>query len=233
MRKLSITIATLVVIAMLLSTVACAPTSIKPATVDLKYVANEWQGSETIIPNTLLTVNNPNGFAVMLDGLDYTVTVGNTQVVTKTLAPGLVIPANGSVNVASTAVIDYSGTLVVPLVLNKSLDSGTAAVTALPTWKLLGGKAPPLWATGVAGAIMKAPSADNITAALTDPSLVPDVVASLKAIRATFDGTSGIVAKTWAAAPEGPCVYMVKGKATISAGGLTKESAFDLKFERK
>ena len=220
-------------VAVMLGSAGCGPSELKPCTVELGYVSNEWQGTETVIANVFLTVKNPNSVPVMLDSVDYSLNGANNFLGTKTLAPRLVIPANGSVNLSNSTIIDYSGTIVTPLVLNKGLDSGTAAVMALVPWKLLGGKAPPLWATAVGGALAKAPSADNITAALTDSTKVAAVVNLLATIKGGFDKTAGAVGATWAKAVDSPCTYNVKGTATISYGTLSKTSTFDLKYERK
>lgn len=232
MRKFYLPVAILL-IAVVLGSVGCAPSELKPCTVELGYVSNEWQGSETIIASVFLTVKNPNSVPVMLDSVDYTLNGADNFLGTKTLAPRLVIPANGSVNLSNSTIIDYAGTIVTPLVLNKALDSGTAAVMALVPWKLLGGKAPPLWATGVAGAIAKAPADADITAAKTDLTKAEAVVNSLLLIKGTFSKTLGATTGTWDKAPASPCVYKVKGSATISYSTLSKTSAFDLSYERK
>lgn len=222
-------------IAAMLGSIGCGPSELKPCTVELGYVSNEWQGSETIIANVFLTVKNPNSVPVMLESVDYTLNGANNFLGTKTLAPRAVIPANGSINLSNSTIIDYSGTIVTPLVLNKALDSGTAAVMALVPWKLLGGKTPPLWATAVGTALAKAPSADNLTAALTnnDSANIAAAVNTFAAIKGGFDKTAGAVGATWAKAVDTPCPYNVKGTATISYGSLSKATAFDLKYERK
>ena len=222
-------------IAIMLGSIGCGPSALKPCTVELGYVSNEWQGSETIIASVFLTIKNPNSVPVMLDSVDYTLNGANNFLGTKTLAPRLIIPANGSVNLSNSTIIDYAGTIVTPLVLNKGLDSGTAAVMALVPWKLLGGKTPPLWATAVGGALAKAPSADNITASLTDAdsTKVAAAINTFAAIKGGFDKTAGAVGATWAKAIDSPCVYNVKGTATISYGTLSTVSTFDLKYERK
>jgi len=234
LRKFYLPIAILM-IAVMLGSIGCGPSELKPCTVELGYVSNEFQGTEAVIASVFLTVKNPNSVPVMLDSVDYTLNGANNFLGTKTLAPRTVIPANGSVNLSNSTIIDYGGTIVAPLVLNKGLDSGTAAVMALVPWKLLGGKAPPLWATAVGGALAKAPSADNITAALTDSdsTKVAAAISTLAAIKGGFDKTAGAVGATWAKAVDSPCVYNVKGMATISYGTMSKATTFDLKYERK
>ena len=222
-------------IAVMLGSAGCGPSELKPCTVELGYVSNEWQGSETIIANVFLTVKNPNSVPVMLESVSYTLNGANNFLGTKTLTPSFIIPANGSANLSNDTIIDYAGTIVTPLVLNKALDSGTAAVMALVPWKQLGGKTPPLWATAVGTALAKAPPADNITAALTngDSANIAAAINTFAAIKGGFDKTAGAVGATWAKAVDSPCVYNVKGTATISYGTLSKTSAFDLKYERK
>jgi hypothetical protein len=51
--------------------------------------------------------------------------------------------------------------------------------------------------------------------------------------RGTIDAVQGALDKAWDAAPADPCVYNVVGKATISYGSLSKDTAFDLNYERK
>jgi hypothetical protein len=234
LRKYLLPVAILM-IAVMLGSAGCGPSELKPCTVELGYVSNEFQGTEVIVANVFLTVKNPNSVPVMLDSVDYTLNGANNFLGTKTLAPRALIPANGSVNLSNDTLIDYSGTIVTPLVLNKALDSGTAAVMALVPWKLLGGKTPPLWATAVGTALAKAPSADNITASLTDSDTtkVAANISTFAAIKGGFDKTAGAVGATWAKAVDAPCTYNVKGTATISYGTLIKASTFDLKYERK
>jgi hypothetical protein len=232
LRKFYLPIAILM-IAVMLGSFGCGPSELKPCTVELGYVSNEFQGTEVIVASVFLTVKNPNSVPVMLESVDYTLNGANNFLGTKTLAPRAIIPANGSVNLSNSTLIDYAGTIVTPLVLNKALDSGTAAVMALVPWKLLGGKTPPLWATAVGTALAKSPSADNITAALTDSTKLTAAITTFAAIKGGFDKTAGAVGATWAKAVDSPCVYNVKGTATISYGTLSKATTFDLKYERK
>jgi hypothetical protein len=223
-------------IAVMLGSLACssAPSELKPCTVELGYVSNEWAGEETIAANVYLTVKNPNAVPVSLDSLDYNLTVSKTQVGMKTLVPKLIIPANGSVGLTSVCIIDYSASLAVQKIyIGMGKDYVTAHVMAAPLWKLLGGKKPPLWdypALGILAIANAGPAVADVKAGTADPTAV--TTAYMK-IRGTIDAVQGALDKTWEASPASPCVYNVKGKATISYGAMTKDTAFDLNFERK
>ena len=47
-------------IAVMLGSIGCGPSELKPCTVELGYVSNEWAGEETIAADVYLTVKNPN-----------------------------------------------------------------------------------------------------------------------------------------------------------------------------
>jgi len=223
-------------IAIMLGGAGCsaAPSELKPCTVDLGYVSNEWAGEEVIAANVFLTVKNPNAVPVSLDSLDYNVLANKTKVGMKTLVPRLIVPANGSIGLSNVSVIDYSGTLAVnPYYLGLGKDYVTAHVMAVPLWKALGGKKPPLWdyaAIGVLAGLRGGPTVADIKAGTADAAAITGVYAKL---RGTVDAVQGGVDKTWDAAPAGPCLYNVAGKATISYGTMTKDTAFDLNYEKK
>ncbi len=223
-------------VAIMLGGIGCsaAPSELKPCTVELGYVANEWAGEEVIAANVFLTVKNPNSVPVSLDSLDYNVLANKTKVGMKTLVPRLIVPANGSVGLANVSIIDYSGTLAVnPYYLGLGKDYVTAHVMAVPLWKALGGKKPPLWdyaAIGVLAGLRGGPTVADIKAGTADAAAITGVYAKL---RGTVDAVQGGVDKTWDAAPAGPCLYNVAGKATISYGTMTKDTAFDLNYEKK
>ncbi len=235
MRKLYLPIAVLM-IAVMLGGAGCssAPSELKPCTVELGYVSNEWAGEEVIAANVFLTVKNPNAVPVSLDSLDYNVLANKTKVGMKTLVPRLIVPANGSVGLSNVSIIDYSGTLAVnPYYLGLGKDYVTAHVMAVPLWKALGGKKPPLWdyaAIGVLAGLRGGPTVADIKAGTADAAAITGVYAKL---RGTVDAVQGGVDKTWDAAPAGPCLYNVAGKATISYGTMTKDTAFDLNYEKK
>jgi len=223
-------------IAIMLGGAGCsaAPSELKPCTVDLGYVSNEWAGEEVIAANVFLTVKNPNAVPVSLDSLDYNVLANKTKVGMKTLVPRLIVPANGSIGLSNVSVIDYSGTLAVnPYYLGLGKDYVTAHVMAVPLWKALGGKKPPLWdyaAIGVLAGLRGGPTVADIKAGTADAAAITGVYAKL---RGTVDAVQGGVDKTWDAAPAGPCLYNVAGKATISYGTMTKDTVFDLNYEKK
>lgn len=223
-------------IAVMLGGVGCsaAPSELKPCTVELGYVSNEWAGEEVIAADVFLTVKNPNAVPVSLDSLDYNVLANKTKVGMKTLVPRLIVPANGSIGLSNVSVIDYSSTLAVnPYYLGLGKDYVTAHVMAVPLWKALGGKKPPLWdyaAIGVLAGLKGGPAVADIKAGTADPAAITAVYAK---VRGTVDAVQGGVDKTWDAAPAGPCLYNVAGKATISYGTMTKDTAFDLNYEKK
>ena len=224
-------------IAVLLGSLACAaaaPSELKPCTVELGYVSNEWAGEEVIAANVYLTVKNPNTVPVTLDSLDYKLTVSDTEIGMKTLVPRLIVPANGSIGLSNISVIDYSASLAVQKIyIGQGKDYVTAHVMAAGLWKLLGGKKPPFWsypAMGVFAGLKGGPTVDDIKAGTADSAAITGVYAKL---RGTVDAVQGAVDKAWAAAPEGPCVYNVKGSASISYGNLSKTTNFETKYERK
>ena len=72
---------------MLLGVIGCsaAPSELKPCTVSLGYVSNEWGGEEVIAANVLLTIKNPNTVSVYLDSLDYKLLANDTEIGMKTM----------------------------------------------------------------------------------------------------------------------------------------------------
>jgi len=236
LKKFYLPIAVLM-LAALLGTIACgpaAPSELKPCEVQLGYVTNEWAGEEVIAANVFLTVKNPNPVPVKLDSLDYKILVNKTEIAMKTLVPGVIIPAEGSVGLSNVSIIDYSASLAVQKIyIGQGKDYVTAHVMAASLWKLLGGKKPPLWdypALGIYATLKGGPTVDDIKAGTAD--MAAAVGAYAKA-RGTIDAVQGALDKAWDAAPAGPCVYNVVGKATISYGSLSKDTTFDLNYERK
>lgn len=235
MKKIYLPIAVLMIAALLgaLACAAAAPSELKPCTVELGYVTNEWAGEEVIAANVLLTVKNPNPVPVTLDSVDYKITVNQTEVGMKTLVPRLIIPANGSVDLSNISIIDYSASLAVQrLYIGQGKDYVTAHVMAAGLWKTLGGKKPPLWsypAIGVLDTIKSGPTVADIQAGKADMAATIGLYAKA---RGTVDLVQGNLDKAWDAAPAGPCIYNVTGTATISYGSMSKDTAFDLKYER-
>jgi hypothetical protein len=236
LNKLCLPVAILMAVVLLgsLACAAAAPTELKPCTVELGFVSNEWGGEEVVAANVFLTVKNPNAVPVTLDSLDYKIVVNKTEIAMKTLVPRLIIPANGSVGLSNISIIDYSASLAVQKIyIGQGKDYVTAHVMAASLWKLLGGKKPPLWdypALGIYAGLKGGPTIDDIKAGTADNAAIIGLYAKL---RGTVDAIQGAMDKTWAAAPEGPCVYEVAGKATISYGSMSKDTDFNLKYERK
>jgi hypothetical protein len=236
LKKVYLPIAVLM-IAVLLGSLACAaaaPSELKPCTVELGYVSNEWGGEEVIAANVYLTVKNPNPVPVTLDSIDYKIVVNKTEVGMKTLVPRLIIPAMGSIGLSNISIIDYSASLAVQQIyIGQGKDYVTAHVMAASLWKLLGGKKPPLWdypALGVYAGLLSGPSLADVKAGTADSAAITGLYAKL---RGTVEAVQGGLDKAWAAAPDSPCVYNVTGKATISYGSMVKDTSFDLKYERK
>jgi LEA14-like dessication related protein len=233
MKKLYLPLSILVAAVMLLGVIGCsaAPSELKPCTVSLGYVSNEWAGEEVIAANVLLTVKNPNTVSVYLDSLDYKLLANDTEIGMKTMVPRVLIPASGSVDIPSTIIVDYSASLAVQKIyIGQGKDYVTAHVMAASMWKLLGGKKPPLWnypALGIYAGLKSGPAAADAAAA--DPATIVGLYAKL---RGTIDAVQGGLDKAWDAAKAGPCMYKAVGKATISYGSMTKDTAFDLKYER-
>ena len=233
MRKYYLPIAVLM-IAVMLGSVGCGPSALKPCTVELGYVSNEWQGEETVAADVYLTVKNPNSVPVSLDSLDYNLLANKAKVGMKTLAPRMIIPANGSVSLTSVSIIDFSGTLAInPNYLGLGKDYVTAHVMAAPLWKALGGKKPNFWdypAIGILATANGGPTVADIKAGTADMAAA---VGAYAKIRGTIDAVQGAVDKTWTASPDGPCLYNVNGSATISYGTMSQSTPFDLNYERK
>lgn len=236
MKKAFIPIAFLI-IAVLLSTLACAaaaPSELKPCTVELGYVSNEWAGEEVIAASVFLTVKNPNPVPVTLESIDYKITVNKTEVGMKTLVPRILIPAMGSVGLSNINIIDFSSSLAVQQIyIGQGKDYVTAHVMAASLWKLLGGKKPSFWsypAAGIYAGIMSGPALADVKAGTADNTAISAVYGKIRGAAELFQGN---LDKAWTAAPDGPCIYNVAGKANISYGTMSKDTAFDLKYERK
>ena len=192
MKKLYLPLSILVAAVMLLGVIGCsaAPSELKPCTVSLGYVSNEWAGEEVIAANVLLTVKNPNTVSVYLDSLDYKLLANDTEIGMKTMVPRVLIPASGSVDIPSTIIVDYSASLAVQKIyIGQGKDYVTAHVMAASLWKLLGGKKPPLWnypALGIYAGLKSGPAAAYAAAA--DPATIVGLYAKL---RGTIDAVHG------------------------------------------
>lgn len=236
MKKIYLPIAILMIVVLLgsLACAAAAPSELKPCTVELGYVSNEWGGEEVIAASVFLTVKNPNSVPVTLDSLDYSITVNKTEVAMKTLVPGLIIPAMGSVGLSNISVIDYSASLAVQKIyIGQGKDYVTAHVMAAPLWKLLGGKKPLFWtypAMGIYAGLKSGPAAADVAGGTADSAAVMGLYAKL---RGTVDAVQGALDKAWDASPADPCVYTISGKASISYGSMAKDTTFNLTYERK
>jgi hypothetical protein len=242
LRKVYIAFA-IMMIAVLLGTVGCAaaPSQLEPATVQFGYVSNEWAGMEVVGASVFVTINNPNPVPVTLSSLDYKLIVRDTQkdtpkdipVATKTMAPNLMIPANGSISMANVSCIDFSSTLAVnPYYLAQAMAYVPAHIMAVPVWKLLGGKEPYVWAypaVNFAGILTAGPTVDAIKAGTAD---MASAVKQFATARGTYEAIQSAMDGAWKASSEGPCTYVLQGKATINYGTLSKDTEFDLTYVR-
>jgi len=232
LRKAYITFA-LLMIAVLLGTVGCsaAPSELAPCTVEFGYVSNEWQGQETVAANVFVTIKNPNPVPVTLTALDYKLYMNETELATKTMVPNLIVPANGSISLNNISVIDWSMTLAVnPYYLAQGKTYVSAHMASIPVWKLIGGKLPDFWANPNIG-ILKGLRAGPTSLAEGAADVTATTIYSK--VRTGIDAVQGAIDSAYAAAPEGPGTYGLKGKATITYGNLSKDTAFDLTYEKK
>ena len=235
MRKLYLPIAALM-IAILLGTAACAPSELKPVTVELGYISNEWYGEETIVADIFFTIKNPNDVPVNLDSFTYSIKANDIPVTMKTVVPGTIIPAKGQLSLSYANVIPFTGFGGVAFeqyYMAKGMEYVPAHVAGIPIWKAIGGKKPPLWnypALGTLAGLRGGPTVDDVKAGTADTAAIVGLYAKL---RGTIDAVQGGVDKAWDAAPAGPCVYTVTGKAIVSYGNLSKDTSFNLKYEKK
>ena len=224
MKKLYLPFA-LLMIAILLGTAACAPSELKPVTVGLSYISNEWQGEETIIADSLFTFNNPNNYPVSLDAFNYTIYLGDQSITLKTVAPGVMIPANGTISLTYVNVLPFTGFGGVAFegyYMGKSMAYVPAHIAGAAPWKLLGGKEPNLWsfaALAILPTLRSGPAPADLVSGVADNNTAAAIY--IKA-RGTIDAVQGAMDKAWASYPTGPCAYKVVGKATISTPNIAQ-----------
>ncbi len=237
MNKLYLPIAVLM-IAVLLGSAACAPSELKPVTVGLSYISNEWQGEETIVADSLFTFTNPNNFPVSLDAFNYTIYLADNQSITlKTVAPGVMIPANSTISLTYANVLPFTGFGGVAFegyYMGKSMAYVPAHIAGAAPWKLLGGKETNLWdypPWAILPTARGGPTVDDIKAGTADMGAA---VTAYAKIRGTIDAVQGPLDALWAASPAGPCVFTVKGKATISTSNFAKsvDTPFTLTYTK-
>jgi hypothetical protein len=213
LRKMYLPVA-LVMIAVMLGAAGCATQKLLPCTVELGYIANKWAGEEVVIFDVPLTVKNPNSIPITLYSLDYALAVNDKSLGMTTSIPGVFIPANDKVVLTYTNFVAFSEGVGMPNYY-AGKDYVTAHVAAVPTWKLLEGKEPNFWAYPALGMLA---------------SIKGGV--ALEKIQGTVNAVQGGVDKAWAAAPAGPAVYTVKGKASISSSQGTMDVPFELSYTR-
>lgn len=213
-RKMYLPIA-IVMIAVMLGAVGCA--SAQPCSVELDYVINRWQGEETVVAEVALSVKNPNSIDIMLDSLSYTLAVGDKDVYWETSVAGILIPAKGEVELRYLNFVNFSEGLGMPNYFS-GMDYVTGHVAAVPTWKLLGGKKPPVWSYAALGILPRIQAGDA--------AAFPVIVGTVAAVQ-------GAVDKVWEAAPAGPAVYTVKGAAGISSSRGVMDVPFELSYTRE
>lgn len=241
MKKLYVPIIALM-IALLMGTAACgpaAPTELKPVSVQLSYISNEWFGEETIVADSLFVFDNPNPIPVMLDQFNYTIYLKDQALTSKTVSPGVMIPAGSSSSITYANVLPFTGFGGVAFegyYMAKSMEYVPAHIAGAAAWKLLGGKKPAIWsfaALGLLGTLRSGPAVADVAAGKMEAAVA---AAGLYAkTRGTIDAVQGALDKAWDSYPEGPCEYTVKGKATISSTSPAKsvETPFTLTYIRK
>lgn len=215
LRKMYFPLA-IVMAAVMLGVIGCAPAPMKPCTVELSYVINRWQGEETVVAEVALSVKNPNTIDIWLDSLTYTLAIADREVFLKTALPKILIPANGEVELRYLNFVNFSEGLGIPNYL-AGMDYVPAHVAAVPVWKLLGGKKPPFWAYAAIGIL---------------PRILAGDADSFPVIQGTAAAVQGAIDKTWEAAPDGPAVYTVKGSAGISSSLGIMNVPFELSYTR-
>ena len=209
----------------MLASAACMPSEMKPATVTLNLISNEWQGTETLVADAFFTIENPNDFPVTLDSFNYTISLNGQALTQKTVGPAFSIPAKTAVQLTYANVLPFTGFGGVAFegyYMAKSMAYVPSQIAGAAPWKLLGGKEPALWADPniqVLNLIRSGPTADNITKGVVDNNTA---TAMYLKIRGLVDAVQGPLDKAWAAYPAGPCKYDVSGKATISNPNFSK-----------
>ncbi|MGA2367424.1 MAG: LEA type 2 family protein [Dehalococcoidia bacterium] len=236
MKKLYLPIA-IVILAIMLASAACAPSELKPATVTLNLISNEWQGSETLVADSVFSIENPNNVPVTLDQFNYTISLNGQALTQRTVGPEIVIPANTTVQLMYANVLPFTGFGGVAFegyYMAKSMPYVPSQIAGAAPWKLLGGREPGLWADPniqVLNLIRSGPTADNITKGVVDNNTA---TAMYLKIRGLVDAVQGPMDKAWAAYPAGPCKYDVSGKATVSNPNFNKsvDTTFTLSFTK-
>ena len=234
MRKLHLPIA-FILIAVLFASAACTPSELKPATVTLNLISNEWQGAETIVADSVFSIENPNSVPVTLDQFNYTISLNGQALTQRTVGPEIAIPANTAVQLTYGNVLPFNGFGGVAFegyYMAKSMPYVPSLIAGAAPWKLLGGKEPGLWTDPniqVLNLIRSGPTADNITSGAVDNNTA---TAKYLKIIGLVNAVQGPMDKAWAAYPSGPCKYDVVGKATVSNPNFSKsvDTTFTLSF---
>ncbi len=236
MKKLYLPVA-IVILAVMLASAACTPSEMKPATVTLNLISNEWQGEETLVADAFFTIENPNDFPVTLDQFNYTIKLGDQALTQKTVGPEISIPAKTAVQLTYANVLPFTGFGGVAFegyYMAQSMPYVVAHLAGAAPWKLLGGKEPNLWnypALNILNTIRSGPTTSDITKGVADNATAAAVY--LK-IRGLVDAVQKPMDDGWAAYPDGPCKYDVSGKATISNPNFSKsvDTVFTLSFTK-
>jgi hypothetical protein len=236
LKKLYLPVAIIMLVVMLASA-ACTPSEMKPATVTLNLISNEWQGEETLVADAFFTIENPNDFPVTLDQFNYTIKLGDQALTQKTVGPAISIPAKTAVQLTYANVLPFTGFGGVAFegyYMEQSMPYVLAHLAGAAPWKLLGGKEPNLWnypALNVLNTIRSGPATKDIITGVADNATAAAIY--LK-IRGLVDAVQKPLDDAWAAYPDGPCQYDVSGKATISNPNFSKsvDTVFTLSFTK-
>lgn len=124
----------------------CAGSVKEPCTVKLNYISDLWNGSEVYVGEVSFTVSNPNSASVALSSFTYAVYVkgkeGNVKIYEKIGLPEIYIPAKGKADLNLPFFVSWYEGLFVPKYTAPGATAISAAASATPIYKLIGGKKP-------------------------------------------------------------------------------------------
>ncbi len=126
--------------------VGCAGSVKEPCTVKLNYISDLWNGSEVYVGEVSFTIDNPNSAPVALSSFTYSIHVkgkeGATKIYEKIGLPEVYVPAKGKVDLNLPFFVSWYEGLFVPKYTSVGADAVSAAASATPIFKIIGGKKP-------------------------------------------------------------------------------------------